>query len=425
MKPQSILAGAGALLLLLAAGLFLARPDAARPAIQSETTTAASARHPSKGSAAKLEQIRLPGSLRTVPDQFPRETARLTEDLLARLKLCDPAQRAAEIARFVAEQDTAGLEDMLVADALADTKSGPALPEDVSQAMLRRVAREDAAWTADYLQILPADTFRGELLGTTMVEWGKSDLPTAVEWAQKLTDPSLQETALVHLSYRWYEQNPEEALAFAALHPTEHRQLLTTLVGQWSREQPEAAAAWAAGFSQEPAMTNVAASAVAAWAQQDDLAAAEFVLKLPDGPLRQEAAISVMSALARQDPATGALWANAFPPGPNRDYAIENLTYSWAASDPTAAFAWSNRLAAAERDVAIFAGTGGLIETRPEVAATWVNAIQDEARRIQQSERLAQRWLQVDRWSAEFWIRNSLLPPETKQRLLASTAPGG
>lgn len=54
------------------------------------------------------------------------------------------------------------------------------------------------------------------------------------------------------------------------------------------------------------------------------------------------------------------------------------------------ALAWSNRLSAAERAVAIFAGTGGLIETKPE-----------------------------------FWVHNSILPPETKQRLLALAAHGG
>jgi len=346
-------------------------------------------------------------------------------ELLARLGRSEPEQGLALIRRFVAGCDVDELKDMLLSDALSDAKSALALPEEVSQAMLRRLAREDAPWTGDFLQALPEGSFRGELLGTVMVEWGGNDLPTAIDWAKELSDPALRETALVHLSYRWFETNPEEALTYAALHPSEHRQLLTTLVGQWSRRQPEAAAAWAAEFSTDPAIAGVAASAVAAWAQKDDLGAAEFVLALPDGPLRQEAAISVMSALAQHDPGTGALWMAAFPAGSNRDYAIENLVYNWAASDPASALAWSNRLTAAERDVAIFAGTGGLIETKPELAATWVSGIQDEARRIQQSERVALRWLQLDRWSAEFWIRNSILPPETKQRLLALAAHGG
>lgn len=136
------------------------------------------------------------------------------------------------IAQFVAECDVVELQDMLLNDALAEEDTGPVLPEDVAQVMLRRLAREESAWTGDYLQMLPADTFRGELLGTVAAEWGSTDLPAALEWAQKLGDTSLQQTALMHLSYRWFETNPEEALAYAALDPAGNRQLLTTLVGQ-------------------------------------------------------------------------------------------------------------------------------------------------------------------------------------------------
>lgn len=110
----------------------------------------------------------------------------------------------------------------------------------------------------------------------------------------------------------------------------------------------------------------------------------------------------------------------AFPAGSNRDYAIENLVYNWAISDPNSALSWANRLAGPERDTAIFAGAGGLIESNPALAARWVMSIQDEGRRFQQSERVALRWLQTDRWSAEAWIRSSTLPEQTKTRLLAS-----
>jgi len=419
MRTKPLLLCTGALL-LLAAGRFLVRPDAVRPSAQGETTAAAPAMHWSRSPAARLERSGPPGPADIPPDRPRWETTLRVSELLARLGPRDPAQRAAEIARFVAEQDPAGLEDLLVNDLLADAPSGPALPEDVAQAMLRRVARADAAWTADFLQTLPADTFRGELLGTTMVEWGKTDLPAAVEWAQKLPDAALQATALVHLSYRWFEADPAAALAFAALHAAEHRQLLTTLVGQWSRGQPAAAAAWAAELSQEPVMANVAASAVAAWAQQDDLAAAEFVLQLPEGNLRHEAAISVMSALAQQNPALGSRWVDLFATGPERDYAIESLAYGWAATDADSALIWANRLPAGERDTAIFAGAGGLIERDPARAANWALAIRDESRRNHQAARIAQDWLAKDPPTARAWILSSPLPDAHKQRLLGT-----
>lgn len=422
MKTKThFLVAAVALLLAIALVRHVSRWDTpAEAAREGAAATPAVSPHGTVRGAEVL-RAKLPKALReATPPVRRREPGTSVAELMRQPGWFDSQQRQELIQRFVASHDVAELEDMLMDKALGEAKPVQALPEDVSEAILRRLAREDAPWTGDFLLIMPDSSLRGELLGTVMAEWGGNDLTAALEWAQNLTDASLKGTSLVHLSYRWYVADPEAALTYAALQPKENRQLLTTLLGQWSRDQPEAAAAWVAETFRDPELSGIGASAVATWATKDDLAAAEFVLSLPGGKHRDEASISVMSALARTDPATGALWADAFPAGPNRDYAIENLVYNWATLDPASALAWSNRLTAAERDVALFAGTGGLIETKPEVAATWVTAIQDETRRIQQSERVAQRWLQVDRWSAEFWIRQSTLPEERKRRLLGS-----
>lgn len=349
----------------------------------------------------------------------PVEAVRFLTDLMALLASGPSEEHSALLAQLVAAQPTAVLEDLI-----EDEKAGLALPAEVWQTMLRCLARDDAPWTGDYLTTMPQSPLRAELLGTLLAQWGADDLPAAIKWAQQLDDASLQQPALIHLSYRWFESDSVGALTFAALHPAEHQQLLTALVGQWSREQPEAVVAWAAEFSNEPVMAHVAAGAVAAWAKHDPLAAGEFVLKLPDGNLRQEAAISVMSALAQEDPKTGAQWVTVFPAGPERDYAIENLVYRWATADADSALFWANRLTSSERDTALFAGAGGLVEAKPLQAISWAMSINDESRRTKQAERAAQRWLEIDRWAAEAWIRQSILPPETKTRLLASRESG-
>ncbi|MDP3070203.1 MAG: hypothetical protein Q8N18_07940 [Opitutaceae bacterium] len=354
------------------------------------------------------------------PAARPGEVDQFWVDLLELLGRSEPDQRQTQIEQLVDGQDVATLRDLL-----AEEKSALALPDDVAQTMLKRLARADAPWTGDYLRSLPAGAFRSELLGAVLAQWGGDNLPAALAWAGKLGESVLQETAMVHLSYRWFDANPEGALAFAAIRPEERRQLLTTLVGEWSRQQPAAAAAWAAEFSSDPVMDGVAAGAVAAWAENDDLAAAEFVLKLPAGRRQQDVAIAVLTALAQKDPALGVQWIDVFRAGRDRDYAIETLAYRWATSDPTAALAWCNHLPAGERDGAVYAGAGGLIETKPELAVGWATAIQDESRRVQQTERAARHWLETDRAAAEAWIRQSVLPPETKLRLLAATPPRG
>jgi hypothetical protein len=351
---------------------------------------------------------------------WPDDTNNPLSELLALMGKLPSSDWPAQLEQFFAGQSSTVLKKLLMDDELSE-----ALPSEVLQAVIRQLAMIDAPWAGDYVEAMPHGSLRAELLATLMAQWSADDLPAAIKWAQQLKDSSLQQPALAHLSYRWIETDPKGALAFVANHPGEDHQLLAVFVGLWSRDQPEAAAAWAVEHSTKSGMASVAASAVATWAAIDDLAAAEFVLRLPPGNLRNEAAISVMSALAKKDPATGALWTNAFPAGAGKNYAIENLAYSWASQDPGAALAWANRLSSAERDVAMFSGAGGLIEDRPALAATWTMSIQNLSLRIMQTERTARRWLETDRLTAEAWVLRSILPPETKSQLLASSPSGG
>ncbi|MGH7956186.1 MAG: hypothetical protein ACREH8_04155 [Opitutaceae bacterium] len=332
----------------------------------------------------------------------------------------DPQQRQVELAQLVA---AAGV--VLLRDVLADEAAVLVLPEDVYQAILKHLATEDAPWTAAYMEALPAGAFRTELLGAVLAQWSTHDAPAAIAWAQQLADVSLQQTALIHVSYRWFELDPKGALAYAAGLPAEHAQFVTTLLGQWGRQAPAEAAAWAMQVRDGAVRERAIASAVAAWAENDARAAAEFVAKLPPGHLQKEAAVSVVSAWAQNEPATAAQWVAAFPAGRERDYAVENLIYRWAPFDPASALVWINRLPATERDPAIHAGAGGLIETRPDLATAWAVAIGNDGKRSQQAERAARQWLATDRSAAEAWIRQSLLPGEEKQRLLAAAQPGG
>lgn len=370
------------------------------------------------GAVSSTQEHRSPPVLaKARHDEFakPNDSVRLLMELVRLLEGCRPEDRASRIEEFLDGKNTDALHEML-----KDDGSLRILPDDLLQSMLLHLARVDAAGAGAYLCRLPEHRLHSELLSSVLTQWGRVDLTAAVDWAKTLKDSSIQQMAFVHLSYRWFELCPDEALAFATINATKYPQLLSTLLGQWSAEQPEAAALWAAEFG----TVRGAAGSVSAWAQHDDLAAAEFVLKLPEGRLRHEAAISVMSALAQKDPLLGAKWVDVFPSGAGRKYAIENLVYGWALSDPDSALTWANRLPVGERDTAIFAGAGGLLEARPDLAASWVGTIQDEARRIQQSERVAAQWLKTDRWSAEMWIRSSRLPEQTKLRLLAP-GPGG
>lgn len=107
------------------------------------------------------------------------------------------------------------------------------------------------------------------------------------------------------------------------------------------------------------------------------------------------------------------------PAGRQREYAIENVFYQWAQSDPVSAVAWVGRLpAGGERDTALHAGAGSLVDTFPDLAAQWAAGIGNELLRNRQTERAARAWLAGDPKSARAWIEHSDLPVALKRQLL-------
>ena len=369
--------------------------------------------HPISSARPSANDLILRTAIHHVASAQPHHTEQFMAHFQMALRNSRSEERTARIEQFIAMQSISRLRELPQCTDFASL-----LPPEVAQSILRRLAHADASWTREYVQTMPESQFRTELLGIMLAQWGTKDLPAALAWAQQLSDVSLRQSALLHLSYRWFESDPVDALAFAALHPAENQQLLSTLVSRWTREQPAAAVAWAAEFSHEAVMEQVTASAIASWAENDALAAADFALQLPAGNLRNEALISVISNMAQKHPNDGALLATAIPNGYTRDYAIENLAYRWTETGADSFLIWANHLSSTDRDSAIFAGAGALMDSNPLMATNWAMLIKNENRRVLQAERAAHRWMETDRRAADAWIRQSTLPVQSKARLL-------
>jgi hypothetical protein len=126
----------------------------------------------------------------------------------------------------------------------------------------------------------------------------------------------------------------------------------------------------------------------------------------------------VVSAWSARDPATAAQWVEQFPSGRLREYAIENVVARWTESDPAGAVVWLTGLPpGSDRDTAVHARAGGLIDTHPELAARWTEAIESDVLRYPQMQRAARRWLEIDRDAALAWIAHSDLPRNTQAEL--------
>jgi hypothetical protein len=72
-----------------------------------------------------------------------------------------------------------------------------------------------------------------------------------------------------------------------------------------------------------------------------------------------------------------------------------------------------------DRNTAIHAGAGSLVDSDPDLAAQLAAEISDESLRTRQMERAARAWLARDPKAARAWIEQSNLPAPIKVELLS------
>jgi hypothetical protein len=293
-----------------------------------------------------------------------------------------------------------------------------ALMQNAAGILYSELEKLDRALAGEFVAALSAGQVQDELTDKLATTWGDADFDGALKWAQRLSAGAMQQRALVHLSYRWEQVDVGTALAYAQSLPEGNDQLVTLLASRWAGRDPQAAAAWVAQLPDGHRKEQLAGCTTAVWAAKDPGAAAASVANLPPGDAQCRAAVTAVSAWAMKNPAAAAQWVENFPAGHTRESSIENVVYRWAQSDPAAAVAWLEHWpAGSDRDAAVSAGAGGLVRSRPDMAAQWASVIEEQTVRNQQMERAARRWLETDRPAALAWITSSDLPTEIKSEL--------
>jgi len=119
----------------------------------------------------------------------------------------------------------------------------------------------------------------------------------------------------------------------------------------------------------------------------------------------------VVSQWASADPKAAAAWASGFPEGSTRENAINSVMSAWAHSDPAGAGEWLAALPAGKgQERAIQNYVNQLAFQFPDWAAAWTEKISDPQQRTFAIENVARQWLDLDRKSAEAWLKAQTCP---------------
>jgi hypothetical protein len=107
-----------------------------------------------------------------------------------------------------------------------------------------------------------------------------------------------------------------------------------------------------------------------------------------------------------------------------RDKAISMGFRSWIQIDPKSAQEWLlSVLPNPELDPAIGETIKRLLPIDPGASMVWVQRLDDEARRHSESVRVGIRWKGKDPEAFDKWLKESDLPEETRQKILAAPPP--
>ena len=172
-------------------------------------------------------------------------------------------------------------------------------------------ADEDPAAAARAALELPAGPFSAEKINDVAANWAKvqGDRSERLQWAMSIPPGEARNTSLA------------------------------TIMGEWARMDPTAAANETLGLPDGDYETAIG-SVVRSWASSDTTAAAEWVDQLSAGSAKDRALAAVAPQIAKTDPATAIKWAESIGEESLRQRNIKELAQNWLRQDKVAAEAW-------------------------------------------------------------------------------------
>lgn len=239
-------------------------------------------------------------------------------------------------------------------------------------------------------------------------EWVRQDPDAAFAWAQSLPDAYQADTVAEVLSYI-AGSDPEQATSMAmAMEPGKVRsEVIGDLAESWAGTSPTEAVAWAESL-EGTERAGAMRETIDEWAKGDPSSVAEYLDQLAARESIDPYLRSVASRWSRQEPSKAAEWVVGQSEGAGTRDAMGYVMWNWTRQDPEAAGEWLiDQPSGPTRD----AGIAGLSKASgsfdPAAATMWASSISDEQRRGEMLDYSLQQWQQQNPKAARQWAEQN------------------
>ena len=205
----------------------------------------------------------------------------------------------------------------------------------IAQRVLGVWARTDPSAALAALEEMADPQLTQAVQHSLISSWTQSDPRAAFEWVLAQPPSSGQSSLLATTLGAYATSDPERALALASNLDGGHRsRAIETVIRQWAREDPLAAAAWLDSSSDK---TPAAVSAVVGgYTKLDPEAAFEWLMDQSTGAQRQSASM-IVRAIAAKSPEAARRLIGRIGDRETRQIAGSELMFAWVETDPRAA----------------------------------------------------------------------------------------
>jgi hypothetical protein len=340
----------------------------------------------------------------------------------------DPLRRAFLISHALQDFGPDDLPELM--RVLVDRREG-ITPEEVRLVMLAW-ARFDGpgayAWATE-----GPKPWRKTLTGEAMFAWAYHDGPAAIAVVEEAENPERMIGLTQQALQGWIRSDDKQGVAeyISTTDKVERRSRYYFLLGGEvvMREGTDAAMRWVESFPDDApnqlksALFRVVSDSVVV---ENPVRAVEWFLENRTRSFTRRSLSRIARAWGRQqDPSVVFEWLLAMSTEGlregERDDAIALTFRAWIQTKPEAAQSWLlSALPNPALDPAVREAVKRLMPTDPDVAMEWARRLDDEAARHGQSSRVGIRWRDKDPEAFHNWLRESDLPEETRQKIMAA-----